>query len=569
MWRASERVPDGPAAVAAAQAGRRAGASPRDALRVRPWWTLRELARAHARDPRLRMVIERFATYAGADPAPHAGRAGRRGVRRARLRRLASARRTRTRSSHALVAPLVGARRRAAARDARRARRASRRARPRRARRRRSASSADAVVANVDADARSRRPARPAGAPARAFASSGLALCSGCAGRTPGARAPRDRLPAPTTTRSSTTSSSTAARCATRRSTSAPLRHGPGRRAGGRRGLVRARQRARDRGRADWDAAAERIDRPPRRPRPARRRGHFARPATSSARRARRAARSTAPRRTAGWARCGAPGTAVRGVRGLWLVGGSVHPGGGLPLVALGGRRSSRDRPVMSLKRVAPVPRTLRAERARSGRTAPPSTSARRGCGGPPRGAPGARTRKHARLERLPERERRLPRERPLADADRGQRPAPRRARGRGARSHGRSARPRAAADPRAGEDRDGVPRRPFARPARRERVAPAPGARGSAAGPAGPCSSRRRAQRQRGRTGESARKASSAASSSQTANSAQRAGRRLSVIVCPRPVPSSRQKRRPCVRPRAGRSRPIRENASGAASRG
>src|SRR5213079_197762 len=34
----------------------------------RPWWTLRRLARAHARDARLRTLIERFATYAGADP---------------------------------------------------------------------------------------------------------------------------------------------------------------------------------------------------------------------------------------------------------------------------------------------------------------------------------------------------------------------------------------------------------------------------------------------------------------------------------------------------------------------
>jgi len=41
---------------------------PRDLARVRPWHTLHTLARAHARDPRLRMVIERFATYAGADP---------------------------------------------------------------------------------------------------------------------------------------------------------------------------------------------------------------------------------------------------------------------------------------------------------------------------------------------------------------------------------------------------------------------------------------------------------------------------------------------------------------------
>ncbi len=41
---------------------------PLDLLRVRPWRTLRSLARAHLRDPRLRLVAERFATYAGADP---------------------------------------------------------------------------------------------------------------------------------------------------------------------------------------------------------------------------------------------------------------------------------------------------------------------------------------------------------------------------------------------------------------------------------------------------------------------------------------------------------------------
>ena len=32
------------------------------------------------------------------------------------------------------------------------------------------------------------------------------------------------------------------------------------------------------------------------------------------------------------------PPNAVRGTRGLWLVGGTTHPGGGLPLVALSGR---------------------------------------------------------------------------------------------------------------------------------------------------------------------------------------------------------------------------------------
>lgn len=41
---------------------------PLDALAVRPWSTVRGLARAHTDDPRLAMVIERFATYAGADP---------------------------------------------------------------------------------------------------------------------------------------------------------------------------------------------------------------------------------------------------------------------------------------------------------------------------------------------------------------------------------------------------------------------------------------------------------------------------------------------------------------------
>ena len=37
------------------------------------------------------------------------------------------------------------------------------------------------------------------------------------------------------------------------------------------------------------------------------------------------------------------PGQRVRGLRGLWLAGGTVHPGGGLPLVALGGRTAARE----------------------------------------------------------------------------------------------------------------------------------------------------------------------------------------------------------------------------------
>jgi phytoene dehydrogenase-like protein len=37
------------------------------------------------------------------------------------------------------------------------------------------------------------------------------------------------------------------------------------------------------------------------------------------------------------------PGNRVRGIDGLWLTGGTVHPGGGLPLVALGGRMVARE----------------------------------------------------------------------------------------------------------------------------------------------------------------------------------------------------------------------------------
>lgn len=40
---------------------------PRALWKVKPWHTVRTLARAHARDPRLQTLIERFATYAGAD----------------------------------------------------------------------------------------------------------------------------------------------------------------------------------------------------------------------------------------------------------------------------------------------------------------------------------------------------------------------------------------------------------------------------------------------------------------------------------------------------------------------
>ena len=65
MWRSSEAFLTGPPPWPPRREGRPA---PGDLLAVKPWWTLRQLARAHARDARLRMVIERFGTYAGADP---------------------------------------------------------------------------------------------------------------------------------------------------------------------------------------------------------------------------------------------------------------------------------------------------------------------------------------------------------------------------------------------------------------------------------------------------------------------------------------------------------------------
>jgi phytoene desaturase len=69
MWRASERFLGGPPPWPPRRP--RPGdpvPDPRDLVAVRPWRTLRGLARATVRDRRLRMVVERFATYGGADP---------------------------------------------------------------------------------------------------------------------------------------------------------------------------------------------------------------------------------------------------------------------------------------------------------------------------------------------------------------------------------------------------------------------------------------------------------------------------------------------------------------------
>ena len=69
MWTASQQFLTGPPPWPPRRPGPgEAAPDPRDLLRIKPWHTLRSLARAHTSDPRLQMVIERFATYAGADP---------------------------------------------------------------------------------------------------------------------------------------------------------------------------------------------------------------------------------------------------------------------------------------------------------------------------------------------------------------------------------------------------------------------------------------------------------------------------------------------------------------------
>lgn len=66
IWRAAAPLLSGPPPWPP-ERGAPAG-DPRALLAVRPWHTLRSLAEATLRDPRLRLVAERSATYAGADP---------------------------------------------------------------------------------------------------------------------------------------------------------------------------------------------------------------------------------------------------------------------------------------------------------------------------------------------------------------------------------------------------------------------------------------------------------------------------------------------------------------------
>jgi phytoene desaturase len=69
MWQAAQANLTGPPLWPPRRPGPgEAMPDPRDGLRVRPWATLRDLARRHTADRRLQMIIERFATYAGGDP---------------------------------------------------------------------------------------------------------------------------------------------------------------------------------------------------------------------------------------------------------------------------------------------------------------------------------------------------------------------------------------------------------------------------------------------------------------------------------------------------------------------
>ncbi len=312
---------------------------PRDLLRIKPWHTLRGLARAHTRDPRLRMVIERFGTYAGADPrrAPaalavagyveHAFGAWHvpGGIHelvlalQARLTALGGE----VRFGCPVSGVVRGGHRRAAG-----------------VRTPDGVVAADAVVWDGDALALART--LDGGRHSRRERSlSGLALMLAVDGRTPGhvhheIRFPADydaemddlfvrRRPVRDPTLYVSTSSVTSP-------SEAP--------ADGENWFVLAN--APSRVRADWEAEADRVvarlgvgDRVVAR--------HVRSPADLERETGAvdGAIYGDAPHGRLG--SIGRPGHRVRGVRNLWRVGGTAHPGGGLPLVMLGGALVARE----------------------------------------------------------------------------------------------------------------------------------------------------------------------------------------------------------------------------------
>ena len=322
MWRAAVPFLTGPPMWPPKPGGARP--DPLDFARVRPWWTLSQLARACARDQRLRMVIERFATYAGADPrrAPAAlavagfvehafgawhPRGGMYELVLALVRRLQGVGgelRLRTPVERVLVRD---GRARGVATDA-------------------GAVEADAVVTDVDAEVvRGRLLGLRAGRRARSL--SGLAVMLGLRDAAPGVAHHTVHFPADYGAEFDDL-------FVRRRPPRDPAVYvaAPPDAPGAWFVLVNAPAVG---DAADWEAlessAVARLGIADRIVVRARRTpGDLARETGAPG----GAIYGAAPHgRLASLRR---PGPAVRGVRGLWMAGGTVHPGGGLPLVALG-----------------------------------------------------------------------------------------------------------------------------------------------------------------------------------------------------------------------------------------
>jgi phytoene desaturase len=329
MWQAAERFLSGPPPWPPRR-GQPPG-DPRDALRVKPWWTLRELARAHTRDPRLRMIIERFATYTGADPrrgpaaAAVAGyvehafgawhpRGGMYELVLALARRLDALGGELRLSTHVERVLVRDGRARGVATAA-------------------GALEADAVVADID-PASLHKGARPLYV-GREASLSGMALMLGLRGRDGGRAHHEITFPADYDAEFDDVF---VRRRPVRDPTvyvSAPWVTDPGDAPADRESLFVLVNAPSVGAAADWDAAqaallarlglGERVEAVVRR-------GPAELERETGA--VGGAIYGVAPHGRLGTLR--RPGQRVRGVRGLWRVGGTAHPGGGLPLVALG-----------------------------------------------------------------------------------------------------------------------------------------------------------------------------------------------------------------------------------------
>ncbi len=345
MWRASLPVLGGPPPWPPRRP--RPGDAPPDPralLRVRPWHTLRTLARATVRDPRLRLVVERFATYAGADPrrAPAAlavagyvehafgawhVRGGIYAIVEALVEQLREAggelrlgvRAEAVTLAGGATAPLWGSR--------------GTRARVAGVRTSAGALPADAVVFNGDAPARGER------------SLSGFALLLGLRGREAGRAHHEIRFPADY---DAEFDDLFVARRPVREPTlylaASWVSDGGEAPADGENLFVLANAPS---GGVDWDAEGgpyeaallARLGLAPERVRFVIRRTPADLERETGALGG--AIYGIAPHGRLGTLR--RPPNAVQGVRGLWRVGGTTHPGGGLPLVLLGGRTVARE----------------------------------------------------------------------------------------------------------------------------------------------------------------------------------------------------------------------------------